>query len=236
MNRFEREIKESFSVPNPIKKEEFINKFPKPEMSLSKFVISQIPYVSKVTWALTILMFISVFLAPRILGVKVTWFISGLTPLMALLAVSESNRSQKYNMAQLEASTRFSLRSLLLARMLLLGIVSFVLIIVSVPLGTFYGSFRVFETSLYVITPFLLSASIGLYIVRSIKGNNGFYMVSAISLFISLIMFMGDKYFGFLFLSTGVKYWLMLFILLLVLTIVESKRLLNNTEDMTWSL
>ena len=72
MNRFERGIKESFSVPNPIKKEEFINKFPKPEMSLSKFVISQIPYVSKVTWALTILMFISVTLTPKMRGAKNT--------------------------------------------------------------------------------------------------------------------------------------------------------------------
>ena len=48
--------------------------------------------------------------------------IYGVVPFLVMLSVTESMRSYRYGMEELELSARFSLKSIVMARMLMLGI------------------------------------------------------------------------------------------------------------------
>ena len=50
---------------------------------------------------------------------NVLWITAALLPFVALLAVTEGTRSAVYGMEELELATRFSLKSVLLARLCL---------------------------------------------------------------------------------------------------------------------
>ena len=52
---------------------------------------------------------------------NVLWITAALLPFVALLAVTEGTRSAVYGMEELELATRFSLKSVLLARLCLVG-------------------------------------------------------------------------------------------------------------------
>ena len=46
----------------------------------------------------------------------------GLVPFLVLISVTESTRSYRYEMEELELSSRFSLKSIVMARMVILGV------------------------------------------------------------------------------------------------------------------
>ncbi len=163
MNRLKRDIKQAFKAPAPVKKEEFLSTLPVKEMSSAEFVISQAGYARKVTWLLFALIVILIAGSPFMLKEEAIWLISGLMPILALLAVSENSKSERYNMAELEASARFSLRSVLLARMVLLGGVNLAALLIAAPIGIWVGEYLAPVTGLFIVTPFFLSSAIGLY-------------------------------------------------------------------------
>ena len=70
------------------------------------------------------------------IGKDSVWVISSMLPLIALCAVTESARSKTYGMAELEQASRFSLKSVMLARM---GIMSFLHFIIFITLIPFVG-------------------------------------------------------------------------------------------------
>ncbi len=53
------------------------------------------------------------------------WIVSAFTPFLALLLIAESTKSAIYGMNELEMSARFSLKSVVLARLIILGVFNF---------------------------------------------------------------------------------------------------------------
>lgn len=235
MNNLDHRIKEYFKAPKPKRKEEFINSLAPSEISFARFVISQAGYIRKLTWILFSLVIVGIAAVPFILDSSVIWFVSGLMPLLALLMVSESNRSIRYKMAEIESATRFSLRSVLLARMVLMGTVNLVAIVIAIPVSTHFGDYSAVASGLYIVTPFLVAASAGLYIVRVMKGNTALYSVAAVSLFISLFMFLSRDRFTSIFIKDAVKYWGLIALLALVAMVKQTAMLIKNTEEITWN-
>ena len=64
---------------------------------------------------------------------NVLWITAALLPFVALLAVTEGTRSAVYGMEELELATRFSLKSVLLARLCLVGSLHAVLLLCLTP-------------------------------------------------------------------------------------------------------
>ena len=235
MNRLKRDIKQAFKAPAPVKKEEFLSTLPVKEMSAAEFVISQAGYVRKVTWLLFALIVILIAGSPFMLKEEAIWFISGLMPILALLAVSENSKSERYNMAELEASARFSLRSVLLARMVLLGGVNLAALLIAAPIGIWVGEYLAPVTGLFIVTPFFLSSAIGLYIVRKVKGQAAVYPLTAESFFISVLVLISrnnlDRYLA----PETLKIWVAAAAVSLAAMVVQGIAYVKSTEEMTWS-
>ena len=122
------QIRELCQPPQPESKEQFFQ-FIKDQgltnkrsavMSHREFLLGQLPYIEKWTWIMS-----------GVLLLFITWICyqnSGnypfaLTPLLAAGILLETRRSHRWKMAELEHAARFSLRSVILARLFLIGAV-----------------------------------------------------------------------------------------------------------------
>ncbi len=133
-SNMKRLLKECFEAPEPKKKREFIASLPSPDVSIMDFLLSQAAYIPKWIWSLSALIFVVALVGAGYLKKDMLWCVSACMPLLALAPVTESGRSQRWNMAELEMSSRFSLKSVLLARLGILGLADLLLFFLLLPL------------------------------------------------------------------------------------------------------
>ena len=108
-------------------------------------------------------------------------------PLLALTVVSESGRSQNYEMAELEMATRFSLRSVVLARLGILGMENLIVLSLLLPVETARQGGTVVQAGVYVLVPYLMTTFSGLWIVRRIHGREAVYICAGTAVCISFL-------------------------------------------------
>ena len=135
MDRWKDELKLAFEAPMPLKKRQFLRTIEPSGMNMFEFLISQLGYIRKWIWGVSLLIFSVSLIGSVFLSVEMLWIISAMTPLLALIIVAESGRSEYYTMAELELATRFSLRSVILARLTILGLENAVLLCFLIPFG-----------------------------------------------------------------------------------------------------
>lgn len=105
-----KELKRAFEAPQPVRKKAFLRTLEQPKTSVFAFVLSQLGYIRRWVWLVSALVFILSMMGAAGLPADTVWIASALMPLLALTVVSESGRSENYEMAELEMATRFSLR------------------------------------------------------------------------------------------------------------------------------
>ena len=168
------------------------------DAGLPAFVLSQITYISKGIWWLSAAVFAAACLlaaSPGMAGDRnqnqVIWGISALAPLLAMTVIAESGRSQSCQMAELEMATRFSLRSVALARLGILGLENLGMLILFVFMGrggdgAGQGGSMV-QAGLGILLPYLLTSFLGLRIVRSFRGREAVYYCFGMAACISIL-------------------------------------------------
>ena len=189
MDNRKKELKQAFEVSCQVRKRDFLRQLNLPRIQMYKFLFSQIGYIRKRSWCISILILVLSILGLAFLPDTVLWLISGLTPLLALTIISESGRSGFYKMAELEMATCFSLRSVILARLLIMGLLNLLILGVLLPIGLWNGTAAPFAAILYIVTPFLLTAFLGLYIVRKNRGQDAMYACVGVTVGISIFYF-----------------------------------------------
>ena len=113
--RFQKKLAACVTPPPPVGKAAFLARLPQPTLSLGQFVGGQARYIQKQTWLLSL-----VVLVPVLWGTDL-WITAALLPFLVPLAVSEGAKSTLYGMEELETASRFSRKSVLLARLCLIG-------------------------------------------------------------------------------------------------------------------
>lgn len=130
-----QELKNVFDAPQPLHKRAFLRTLEQPKISILAFVLTQLGYIRRWVWIISALVFVLSAAGAAGLPSDTVWVASALMPLLALTVVSESGRSQNYEMAELEMATRFSLRSVVLARLGILGMENLIVLGLLLPVG-----------------------------------------------------------------------------------------------------
>ena len=99
------------------------------------------------------------------------WYASAFTPFLALLVVMERGRSRVYQMEELELACRMAWQSVLLARMVVLGLFHLVLLAGLTPPLAAWGASGMVRTGVYLLTPYLLTAALGMELTRRVRGR-----------------------------------------------------------------
>lgn len=110
---------------------------------------------------------------------------AALLPFVALLAVTEGTRSAVYGMEELELATRFSLKSVLLARLCLVGSLHAVLLLCLTLLCRGTGAASFGRTVVYLLVPYLLTAYGGLWLSRRLRGREMVYGAAVLAVLVS---------------------------------------------------
>ncbi len=237
-NQLKRSIQKAFAAPEPDQQEKakFLRKLPQPQISMVRFIFVQASYVRKLSWALSgLILLLALFCACNI-SEDTLWVVSAFVPLLGLLAVTESTRSMTYGMSEFEMSTRFSLKSVVLARMSILGLINLFIIAFLIPLCRIGNNFSLLQTGMYLTVPYLLTVNFSLWIARRVNGKETVYGCMGIAVVVSgintVLHFVTDLVYQEIYIS----WWIVLSIFLLIGMAYEIHCTIKRTEEYTWNL
>lgn len=230
-------LKETMEAPVPERKQEFLRHIEKMQtvtsrISYGKFVTSQFFYIGKRGWLISVLSFAGIYFVCAATDKKVLWAFSAMVPFLAVSFLAESLRSEVCEMAELEMATRFSLRSLIMARMEIMGFAHLLLLGLSVFAGHWLEGMPLLSTGVYLLVPYLLTNTAGLYLARRVRGRECLYAVLAVAVVIAVI----PQIAKLLYEEELFIWWLAALGILSVLAAKEWKRNMERWEEYTWSL
>ena len=175
-------LRRAFEAPPPENKRAFLRKLPRRRPTLWRMVCRQLRYIRPWTWAVSAVVFAATLLIGRSGEPMALWWCSALTPFLAMALVTELARSAACGMEELEMATRFSLRTVILSRLLLLGfsdvtVLALFLVFLPAPGG-------ILQVGLSLTVPYLMSSLLGLRLVRRLRGTEGFLAALAAAGFV----------------------------------------------------
>ncbi|MCM1467522.1 MAG: hypothetical protein NC086_05190 [Alistipes sp.] len=244
MNRKIKEgLKEIYSAPAPLEKETFLaglgmetGEEQNGILSYKDFLLSQFRYMQKHNFAVSLGLFVFTLLFFAGTDVDVIWILSAFAPFLALSAAMEGKRSVRYGMEELEMASRFSMKSVLMARLILLETGNLFLLGVVLPVILMAGKEKMLYTGFYILVPYLLTAFLSLYTLRKVRGSEGGWLCFAAAGMVSLgfiilrnmcVRFYEMSYYG---------KWAAAVAVFLALTVRECGQLLKEAEECSWSL
>ena len=227
----QEQLKQIYSAPQPEHKREFIRNHSSRKISLWHMLGIQLAYISKKVWVISALLlagvvFMSKTWEPRMLG-----FALALMPLLVLISVSESVRSIIYGMDELEMAARFSLKSIVMAKLGILGVENLVILM----LAAVFIRGQFLPSTLYLLTPYLVTALGNLMLVRRIRGVEATYACTALAALVSLAQIYGTFTYQWLYETRYVGIWGIAVVILFCMVIRETFQTIHITEDLAWN-
>lgn len=236
MNReWKRELGEVFWAPPAKRKEEFFQRLELPGISFWGFLRLQIPYIGKWNWCVAVILFCLALEGGRWFKEEAVWAVGALTPFLAMAVAVESRRSVRYGMEELELSCRFSLKTVVFSRLLILGIGNLVILLILILTSTGMTSVNLAYTGTGILFPYLLTSFLDFSLMRKIHRQEGFYVCAAVTgmvslgdLLFSVVLDLTPALFGRGNVLWGVG-------ILLVLTVREYLKIIKQSEEYVWN-
>lgn len=238
MNRYlKQEIKRAFEVPlpDPQEKVRFLRTFPQPHISMPQFILTQVAYVRKWVLLLSVLLLVPALMSARHMDPNTLWLISALVPFLGLLAVTENTRSAICGMQEFEMSAKFSLKSVVLARMSVLGLLDAFVICSLIPLCGIGSNLSLLQTGIYLLVPYLLTVNISLYLTRCFHGNEALYGCMFTAALVSVGCFGLHLFAEFIYQFSYLHWWLLFTVFLIGKTAREIYHTIKQTEELAWN-
>ena len=239
MNKqIKQSIQKAFEIQEPDQQEmtQFLKTLPQPRISMWQFVLIQTTYLRKWTVFFSILLLFPALLCAYHMEKNTLWIVSSFIPFLGLLAVTENARSIVYGMIEFEMTTRFSLRSVILARMGVLGVLDMFVLCCLTPLCCINNPFSLLQIGIYLLVPYVLTVNISLWITRRFHSKEAIYGCMSVAVLVSGINtglhFIAD----FIYQLFYIKWWFVLCAFLVVEMIYEIYYTIKQTEEVAWNL
>ena len=174
-NRMDKKLKQAlndaYHTPRPVRKTAFLKQHRRRELDRWELVAVQVRYVHWWVWGLSLVLFGVILWAASPVEGMGAWYAAAFTPFLALLAVMENGRSRFYHMEELELACRMARHSVILARMVVLGLFHLALLAGLTPPLAVWGAEGLARTGVYLLTPYLLTAALGMELTRRVRGR-----------------------------------------------------------------
>ena len=237
-NKLKRSIQKAFEPPksNQQEKIRFLRTLPTTRVSMFRFILVQASYMRKMTLVFSVLLLLPAVIGANYISENTVWIVSAFVPILGLLAVTEGNRSMMYGMSEFEMSTRFSLKSVVLARMSVLAVLDFIVLVCAFPLCCTGSRFSLLQRGLYLLMPYMLTVNISLWIIRHFQSREAIYVCMSVAVLVGGanvgLHFITDLIYQ----NAYIVWWFILSVLLLVGMAHEIYLTIKQTEEYTWNL
>lgn len=225
MNRaMKHRLEQYFNAPKPSGKRAFLRSMEPRRINVCHLLIIQARYIPKWVWLTCAPLFVFAWYAGRFDQEFAVARLMALMPFLVMVSLTESMRSVVYGMQELELAAQFSLRSIVLARMGILGFANLLLLIViSVLLGQ-----NTLKSVIFLLAPYLLTAFGNLMIVRRVAGKEGVFACAVFAFAVSgadlLLHTMMRTYFADRYLPA----WFLLILLLGIAVVLEGRNTIKS--------
>ena len=190
--KWKQALAAAYRAPEPAGKAAFLKRHRRRELGRRELAAVQVRYIRWWVWGASLALFGAVlWMAAPAKGVG-AWHAAAFTPFLALLAVMENGRSQVYRMEELELACRVARHSVILARMVTLGLFHLALLAALTPPLSAWGGAGALGTGVYLLTPYLLTAALGMELTRRVRGweclpvcGGAAVLVSALGVFLA---------------------------------------------------
>ncbi len=200
-------------------------------MSHAEFLAGQLFYIEKWVWVLSgMLMLFIIWVCSRNSGN----YPFALTPLLAVGILAETGRSYRWKMAELEYAARFSLRSIVLARMFLVGLIDTAGILIVTAVVRSYLTYSLFRVFLYMMVPYLTAAFLGSLYERKKRTDAGLGSI-VICLLSSAVFAAAPIFMSSLYEESLTIIWAAAFILLICGIAVSVREQMHEMEGPVWN-
>lgn len=233
--KLKKALKDVYYAPEPIRKKDFLKKYHRRELSRWDFLLTQAGYIRWWVWAASILLFGGVLWLASGQDNETVWVAAALTPFLALLIVVENGKSRFYGMEELELSCRIPLRAVVLARMIILGLLHLLLLGVLIPVMAAWGAVGLFQAGLYLLTPYLLTAAIGLEISRRVRGNEGLLACATVAGLVCALEEVTKFSRPELYQVEAVPLWGTVLVLTIAAFALEFFKMMTEAEELQWN-
>ena len=170
--KLSKALQDAYRVPPPAGKAAFLKRRRRRELGRWELAAVQAGHIRWWVWALSLGVFGAVLWAAAwpypAMGLSCA---AALTPVLALLAVAENGRARFYQMEELELACRMARHSVILARMVVLGLFHLALLAGLTPPLAVWGAEGLARTGVYLLTPYLLTAALGMELTRRVRGR-----------------------------------------------------------------
>lgn len=242
--KLKKELKAAFRVPLPRGKEQFLQQLRYPKITYREFLLAQLSYIRKRIWmasALIILLgWMTAFHSPMshysITGGLNMWSVSAALPFLAMITITEIYRSSAYRMVELEASCRFSLPQIVIARISILGVISSVVLIMLLVFIHRVSTYSLLQTMLYMIIPYLVVCAACLFLLNRTRGSDGIYACAVAAGLVSVASILCKSVVTILYSDAYLNGWLTLFVGCLMLIGFQIHKLVKELEEKQWNL
>lgn len=238
---WKKQLRELYEAPEPRQKTEFLRKLNYPKASFWEFVMTQAGYIHKYIWIFSAVLVFAVAAVGKNMvwegkAFPVLWCISSIMPILVLLLILETFRSEVYGMDELEQASRHNLPEILLVRMGLIAAVDLLIIGAAVPVVVCYDGLSAMRAAVYLLVPYLLTCVLTFAIQRKKRGRGGIWY----SVMVSVIVCMGQFFFSF---KGGVLYeernfflWVAVLLFVGVIVGIQIREIRKNREEYGWNL
>lgn len=229
--KLKRQLNVAFYTPEPVKKDSFLKKLRPREITTTEMISQQLPFIRKTVWLMAVAVLTVAVIGSYAASESTVHVIEALAPLAAISACLEIQRSYRYQMTELEMATRFSVKSVLFARMLIIGLAYAVVFCSIAPILSVRFGISVIVLASRILIPYLITVSICLHIERTEVGRKNRYLSMAIACLISISVFWIGNY-DMANLTEFITRWgPVMVVLLVVLTVYENYKTVNMMEE-----
>lgn len=234
------QIKQTFQAPQPVGKRDFFLTLASDTVargSLFAYLQVQAGYIRKRIWAASLVLLTAVLCQLKLINApfQAVAVCSALLPLLSLLVISEVNRSRFYGMAELEMSCKHSFTQIVLARMAILGTLQLLCFLALLTLLAGQTHFTLPQLGLYLLTPMLAATFFTMAIINRLHTRETILICTAVCAALSILQIMIYAEYPLLLSDRLLLLWLAASAVLLAGLIWEVKKLMKETEDLSWN-
>ncbi|MCR5476965.1 MAG: hypothetical protein K6E92_05005 [Lachnospiraceae bacterium] len=187
-------LREAFAAPEPAGREAFLKTLRPREVSTIQMLRQQAAYIRVPVWLFAALTVVLAVVGSSMHLEETVRLMVMLMPFTAALCVLETKRSERFGMSELEMATRYSLRSVVLSRMIVLGILSALVLCICAPvLAAAFGG-GVLPVGTRILIPYLVTMSASLAVERSPLGRKNGLLSPGIALVVASLSFLFGSY------------------------------------------
>lgn len=215
-------------------KTRFIRTIKKTNTSIFSFIMNQFKLISSKVYISCLIYFgILLVLLLSLNNAKQYIVLSAGIPFFSLLLVGIIDTSRAYKMEELEMASLYSLKMVVLARMLIMSSITVSLIMTMAMCTSKINNESLILIISYFFIPYFLNMYLNLLILKKLRSDGLKYCLVTSSIICLLILYLVDNPIPVL---INENCYMGVLLVLIMLSIIESKNYISGLEDYVWNL